>query len=152
LHRIISFLVTVMPATNGWCRQFIHEDDVMDIVTAIAYSDYSISYEAFNICPPGDSMLARDIARAVGKRVVRVSPWMVRAAFFFFWHTTRGRVPTSRGGWKFYAYPLTVDGSKLSRLLKYDYQYNSKAAFYFTNGRYESFVPLPERRSRFQSL
>lgn len=150
LHRVISFLVTVMPATDGWCRQFIHEDDVMDIITTIAYSDFPVSYEAFNICPPGDPVLAHDIARAVGKRVLYIYPWMIRVVFFFFWHTTRGRVPTSRGGWKFYAYPVVVDGAKLSRLLKYNYRYNPKDAFYFTNGRYESFVSPSDRRSRTQ--
>jgi len=148
LYRIISLLVLFVPATKQWCRQFIHEDDVTNIVDTIIFNDHPVSYEAFNICPPGDPVLAHDMARAVGKRVLRIYPWMVRLAFFLFWHGTRGRVPTSRGVWKFYSYPLIVDGSKLSRMLKYQYQHNGTNAFYYTDGRYELFVPETERRSR----
>ena len=56
-------------------------------------------------------MLGPDMAKAVGKRALPIRPWMARLAFFFFWHVTRGRIPTAEGSWKGYSYPIAVDGN-----------------------------------------
>ncbi|NQV93112.1 NAD(P)-dependent oxidoreductase [Candidatus Kaiserbacteria bacterium] len=146
IHRVISLMVSFVPATKGWVRQFIHEDDVTDIVGLFAFNDLSGEYEVFNISPPGEPVYSKDMAHAVGKRVLPIFPWMVRLAFFFFWHVTRGRVPTSEGGWKFYSYPILVDGSRITKQYDFTYSSGSKEAFYSTKGRYEEFVPEESRR------
>lgn len=148
IHRIVSLLVSWVPATPLWCRQFIHEDDVVDIVELLAFSDQTDAYQVFNITPPGAPVLAPEMADAVGKRILHVYPWMVRIAFFFFWHITRGRIPTSRGGWRFYSYPIVMDGSALTRTYGYTYRYLSGDAFRYTNGRYEVFVPEALRKHK----
>jgi hypothetical protein len=79
---------------------------------------------------------------------VLVFPWMVRLAFFVFWHLSRGKVPTARGSWKGYSYPIVVDGSKVTRNLGYAYGSSGYDAFYYTDGRYESYVPEGSRRSK----
>ena len=66
---------------------------------------------------------------------------MVRLAFFWVWHLTRGRIPTAPGSWKGYSYPIAVDGSKVTRMLGYTYQYSGPDAFQYTNGEYEFSVP-----------
>lgn len=145
VYRLISALVAFVPVTPNWLRQFVHEDDVVNIVEKLAFDNLPFTYEAFNLCPPGPAVMGRDMASAVGKRVVRVPPWLVRIAFFIFWHATRGKIPTGRGAWKSYSYPIAVDGSKVTRVLEYSYQHSSLDAFRYTDGEYEEFVPEGER-------
>ncbi len=145
-ERLISSMVAFVPVTPKWLRQFIHEDDVVGIVERLSFGDAPGAYEVFNICPPGAVVLGKDMASAVGKRVLPVSPWMVRIPFFFFWHLTRGSVPTSPGAWRGYSYPIAVDGSKVTKKLGYTYKYEGYDAFRYTDGMYQKFVPEALRR------
>lgn len=141
VNRLVSHMTRVVPVTPRWVRQFIHEDDVVGIVETLAFSTPRDSYEVFNICPPGAVVRGADMARAVGKYMVRVWPWMVRLPFAVLWHGTRGKIPTARGSWKGYSYPIAVDGSKISREYGYVYEYEGLDAFQYTDGLYESYVP-----------
>lgn len=136
VYRLVSALVAFIPATPKWCRQFIHEDDVTDIIALLAFNARAAGYAIYNIVPPGAVVRARDMAAAVGKRILPMPPVCVRIAFFIFWHGTRGKIPTSRGGWKFYSYPVVMDGTKLTREQGYTYAYASKEAFEKIAGRY----------------
>lgn len=151
VYRVISAMVAFVPVTPKWLRQFIHEDDVTNIVERLAFGDTVEGYEIFNICPPGEVVLGSDMAKSVGKRQILIYPWMVRIPFFVFWHLTRGKIPTGRGAWKGYSYPIAVDGSKLTRELGYEYQYSGPDAFRFTDGEYEAFVPEDLRRHKKQT-
>jgi nucleoside-diphosphate-sugar epimerase len=146
VNRIITTLTSFVPATKGWARQFIHEDDVNDIVMQFAFEPLDWEYNVFNITPDSESVFAPDMARAVGKRILPIQPWMARFAFWFFWHATRGRIPTCPGSWRFYSYPVLMSGKKLATV--YQCRYTSKDAFQYTDGRYEDWVPTDKRRSR----
>lgn len=148
IYTLIKALVAFVPVTPKWVRQFIHEDDVAGIVERLAFGEVAGRYEIFNICPPGDVVLGKDMARAVGKRLLPMHPLLVRVAFFFFWHISRGKVPTARGAWKGYSFPIVVDGSKVTRKLGYEYAYGSFDAFYYTDGTYSYAVPEDARRSK----
>lgn len=148
IHKIISLMVSFVPVTSKWCRQFIHEDDVVRIIELLAFSALKRPYDAFNICPPGPVVTGQDMARAVGKKTLPVHPYLIRIAFFMMWHLSRGRVPTSRGGWKSYSYPIAVSGEKLTREYGYQYGHQSYDAFYYTDGLYESYVPQEQKRPK----
>ncbi len=136
INRLVALLVSVLPLTPRWCRQFVHEDDVADIVDLMAFGDLPTNFDQFIACPPGDIIRGADMARAFQKRAVRLHPQLVRLAFFLAWHLTRGRIPTSRGAWRYYSYPLIVDGSKLTRTYQYNYRMNSLDALTQNIGHY----------------
>ncbi len=146
VNKMVTTLTSFVPATKGWVRQFIHEDDVNDIVTKFTFENFSSPYEVYNITPVGEPVFAPDMARAVGKKILPIQPWMARFAFFFFWHATRGRIPTCPGSWRYYSYPVLMSGEKLAQV--YTCAYSSKDAFAYTDGRYESFVPEAKKLSK----
>lgn len=146
VYKLVTMMTSFVPATKGWVRQFIHEDDVNDLVQYFTFNDAPSKYEVFNITPVSEPVFAPDMAEAVGKRVLPITPGMARLAFFGFWHGTRGKVPTCPGSWRFYSYPVVMSGEKLATV--YQCRYTSKDAFRYTNGRYESFVPEELRQSK----
>ena len=146
VYKIVTLLTAFVPATKGWVRQFIHEDDVNDLVQYFTFHTSPSSYEVYNITPVSEPVLAPDMASAVGKKILPITPSMARVAFWFFWHATQGKVPTCPGSWRFYSYPIVMSGEKLATV--YQCKHTSKDAFQYTDGRYEAYVPETLRRSR----
>ena len=148
VYKAVTILTAFVPATKGWVRQFIHEDDVNDIVQHFTFNNAPSNYEVYNITPDSEPVFAPDMAKAVGKKILPIQPWMARIAFFFFWHGTRGKVPTCPGSWRFYSYPVVMSGKKLAT--QYQCKHTSKDAFQYTDGRYESHVPVELRNAKAQ--
>lgn len=137
LYDLVSLMVSWVPVTPKWLRQYVHEDDIADMVELFSFNNLKGDYEIFNAAPPGPAVLGPDMAKAVGKRMLPIQPWMARLAFFWMWHLTRGRIPTSKGSWKGYSYPIAVDGSKVTKQYGFKYKHESGEAFVKTEGRYK---------------
>lgn len=146
LNRLVTLLTAYVPATKGWVRQFIHEDDVTDIVAKFAFEPFASGYEAFNMTPEGPLVFAPDMAKAVGKKVLWLHPQLIRFAFFCCWHLTRGKIPTSAGVWRFYSYPIVMSGAKLATV--YQCQYSCLDALTYTDGRYADWVPTAAQKPK----
>ncbi len=140
IYNLISFMVSFVPVTKKWCRQFIHEDDIVGVVETLTFTDLKNDFDIFNACPLGPVVTGKNMAEAVGKKAVSIHPYLIRIVFFFMWNATLGRVPTSRGGWKSYSYPIAVDGSKITKMYGYAYSSQSKEAFVTKDGRYSKYA------------
>lgn len=137
LHMLQNVLPFVPVASKHWCRQYVHEDDLTNIVALLAFNEVSggRGYEVF-IASPNDYILGRDFAKIFGKRAVPVPPFLVRLAFFGAWHMTRGKIPTGAGGWRYFCYPILVRGDKISDFYGFEYAYTSRQALDAKEGRY----------------
>ncbi|MBI5138957.1 MAG: NAD(P)-dependent oxidoreductase [Candidatus Vogelbacteria bacterium] len=135
MNMLRHFLKSMPVASDDWCRQYIHEDDVTDIVGLLAFSKIAEKYEVFNIAPK-DIIRANEMAEIFGRKTMRVKPWLVRIIFDLAWDFTWGRIPTSPGGWRFFCFPIPVDGSKITSKYNFEYMYSSKDALTKDEGRY----------------
>jgi nucleoside-diphosphate-sugar epimerase len=150
--RLVGLVMNIIPVTPEWCRQFVHEDDLAAVVALLAMRTLAAAYSKFNISPPGEPMTAADMAAAFRKRLLPMHPYLVRFAFFLAWHATRGRIPTGRGVWRSYSYPVVVDGSALTKTYGYRYRYGTKDAFTKNEGHYATASAAPSASSEMPNL
>ena len=129
ISKIISKILFFTPVTPSWCRQFIHEDDVVSIVEFLSFNKFPGEYEVFNICPKGEVITGPVFAEILKKKAVSLPPALIRIVFAIAWKISFGVIPTPPGSWRTYSYPIAVDGSKLSKLYGYKYLYETKEAF-----------------------
>ncbi len=142
-YKVVKLLTKVVPVTPLWVRQFIHEDDVVGIMEHLCFGAVTWSYEVFNGTPTGKPVYGRDMARAVDKHRLVIHPYLVKCIFWIFWHLTKGKISTSPGSWRFYAYPILMSGEKLAR--EYRCRYESITAITYTDGEYQAALPPEDR-------
>jgi UDP-glucose 4-epimerase len=120
---------------SDWGRQYLHEDDLIDVLTRFVHLPPATGYEVFNVSPP-DFMDAGSMGRLFDKRVIPLPPVLLRALFWLLWHGTRGAVTTPAGAWKFLSYPIRVDASRLRDAHGFQCRYSSLQALTAREGRY----------------
>ena len=137
LSRTISKLMSFMPITENWSRQFVHEDDIVAIIEHLSFTPNNQDYGVYNACPPGDVISGQEMPKMLGKKAINIPPSLIRIVFFFAWHITRGRIPTPKGSWRTYSYAVCVDGTKISEEQGYTYKFLTREAFLTDTGEYK---------------
>jgi nucleoside-diphosphate-sugar epimerase len=136
---IVSTLTGTLPflpcGRADFGRQYLHEDDIANIVALLLTAASTEGYEVFNASPE-DYLASGDLAALLQKRRIVVSPALLRSLFVLCWRISRGRIPTPKGAWKFLTYPIAVDGSLLTQTYNYRYQFTSADALMARAGRH----------------
>jgi nucleoside-diphosphate-sugar epimerase len=142
---IVSTLTSLFPLPCGHAdfgRQYLHEDDIAQIVALLVRAPSKAGYEVFN-ASPDDYLAATDLAALLGKRVITIPPVLLRGLFALCWRISRGRMPTPKGAWKFPTYPIAVDGSSLTDTYGYQYRFSSADALLARAGRHHAVAATP---------
>jgi UDP-glucose 4-epimerase len=143
---IVSTLTSLFPflpcGHADFGRQYLHEDDIAQIVALLLRAPSKEGYEVFNASPK-DYLAAADLAALLGKRVITIPPVLLRGLFALGWRISRGRMPTPRGAWKFLTYPIAVDGSSLTDTYGYRYRFSSADALLARAGRHHAVATTP---------
>ncbi|MEK7546565.1 MAG: NAD-dependent epimerase/dehydratase family protein [Patescibacteria group bacterium] len=124
---LISFIRKILPfvieADPAWARQFVHEEDVADAIVKLMNSPFKKSgNEIYNVAPP-EFLTARDMAKLLGKTVIKVPKFLIRPLFWLAWNLTLGRIPTHPDSSAGLIYPINVDGSKI-KSIGFDYRFS----------------------------
>jgi nucleoside-diphosphate-sugar epimerase len=122
---------------SDWGRQYLHEDDIVAVLSMLAHASPATGYQVLNVSPP-DFLDAATLGRLFNKRVVVLPPALLKALFSLTWHGSHGAVTTPSGAWRMLTYPIRVDGSRLTRDYGYKYCYSSLDALIAQKGRYAS--------------
>ena len=150
---IVSTLTGMLPflpcGRADFGRQYLHEDDIAEVVTLLLTAPSRDGYEVFN-ASPADYLASADLASLLQKRTITIPPALLRGLFALCWRISRGRIPTPRGAWKFLTYPIAVDGSALTQTYNYRYHFTSADALMARAGRHSAIAAAPtvERHGR----
>ncbi len=143
---IVSTLTGVLPflpcGRADFGRQYLHEDDIAEIVALLLTAPSKDTYEVFNASPE-DYLASANLASLLQKRRMIIPPALLRTLFALCWRLSRGRVPTPRGAWKFLTYPIAVDSSALTETYGYRYRFTSADALLARAGRHFAIAAAP---------
>jgi len=116
LMNLLKKALPVLPLVNQfWARQYVYEQDLIIAVELLAFGKIENDYEVFNLAAP-DILTTKDMARLLGKKTFFVPAFLIKTAFFFGWHLTRGIIPTPSGAEMSFTWPINMDGSKITKL------------------------------------
>ncbi|MGH6899355.1 MAG: NAD-dependent epimerase/dehydratase family protein [Geminicoccaceae bacterium] len=135
LSTVAGSLPSLVCGRSDWGRQYLHEDDLVGVLSMYVHLPPTTAYQVFNVSP-ADFLDSAALGRLFDKRVVVLPPALMRTLFCLTWHGSRGAVTTPSGAWKFLTYPIRVDGRRLTQAYGYEYRYSSLQALIAQEGRY----------------
>jgi nucleoside-diphosphate-sugar epimerase len=116
-------------------RQYLHEDDITNIVSMLLFKEPKAGLEILNAAP-NDYLTTADLAKLLDLRPVVVPPFFLRVLFWLIWQGSQGKIATAPGAWKTLSYPVAVDPSRLAREYGYKCRYSSVDALTARRGRH----------------
>ena len=138
-YGLVSTLTRGLPifpcGRSDFGRQYLHEDDITNIVSMLLMTQSKSGLEIFNAAP-NDYLTIVDLAKLLALRAVVVPPFFLRLLFWLVWHASRGKIATAPGAWKTLSYPVAVDPSRLAREYGYKCRYSSVDALTGRRGRH----------------
>lgn len=139
---LITFLKKLMPflveVDASWARQFVHEDDVEEVIARLASRDYKPqkNLDVYNIAPE-QFLTARDMSKLLHKKVIHIPVPLAKFLFGLAWHTTLGKIPTAPVSVNGLIYPINVNGKKIEEI-GFHYHYTAEEAFLAEKGFYST--------------
>jgi nucleoside-diphosphate-sugar epimerase len=127
LKRLLPFVIEADP---HWARQFVHEDDLTQIIYLLTTKNIprtGTNPEIFNIAP-AQFLTARDMGRILRKKVLRIPSWSVKPLFFIAWHLSLGHIPTRPDSAMGLIYPINVNGTRIETALGFHYAHTAEDA------------------------
>jgi nucleoside-diphosphate-sugar epimerase len=125
-------------------RQYLHEDDIINVVQMMLSQEEKSGLEVFNVAPD-DYLTSTDLASLLNLRPLVIPPFLLRVLFWLVWHGSQGRIATAPGAWKTLSYPIAVDPSRLAREYGYRCRFSSIDALTARKGRHApSYFPSEE--------
>jgi len=134
---LITFLKKLLPfvleLNTHWARQFVHEDDVLEIIF-LSFNRDGENFAVYNVAP-SQFLEVGEIAKILNKKTIHLPIWFVKLGLFLLWPISFGKLipPQAVDG---LVYPINVDGSKVEKELGFHYRYSAKDAFLGQVGNY----------------
>ena len=132
LKKLLPFIIEGNPA---WARQFVHEDDLIDILEHLLFAPVRRGIRTVYNIAPETFLTARDMAKILKKRVVKIPPAVLKQLFGIAWYVSLGKIPTRPDSVDGLIYPINVDGAKIQEI-GFAYRYSAKDALLARVGRY----------------
>lgn len=135
---LLNFLKNISPLipliSEKSLRQYVHEDDVIEVIKFLIFNDFSDNYLVLNVAPD-DFLYFSQIANLLGKKVIRIPYNLAKMFFLFFWYFSLGKIPTAPGSVNSYVFPIRVSNERI-KSLGFKFKYTAKDAFWADKGRY----------------
>jgi nucleoside-diphosphate-sugar epimerase len=138
-YNLVSTLTRGFPifpcGRSDFGRQYVHEDDITNIVSMLLFKEPKAVLEILNAAP-NDYLTTADLAKLLDLRPVVVPPFFLCGLFWLIWHGSQGKIATAPGAWKTLSYPAAEDPSRLAREYGYKCRYSSVDALTASRGRH----------------
>lgn len=131
IKKVLPFVMELDPS---WARQFLHEKDLVNIISKLSFGPFSKTMqnmEIFNVAP--DSILtAKDMAKVLNKKTLKLPVWFIKVALAIVWPISFGKLipPSSINS---LVYPINVNGKKVTDFTGVGYAHTSKQSLLADN-------------------
>lgn len=136
LKKFFPFIIELHP---NWGRQFVHEDDLMEIIDKLSFGFLKgiKNLEIFNVATE-NFLTAKDMAEILNKKLIKLPPWIIKIGLTLLWPISfKKLIPPS--SINTLIYPININGKKIAQI-NFNYRYSSKEALLADKGSFINYV------------